>query len=303
VIDRLDEVLHRLLKDAVADLRQGTPPTVVDEQIGFRPPDESWRTFTGQLGTRKALDVYLVDLRENRRLRTNEYLERPNGSHVLREPPPARVDCHYVISAWSNTDEDHGKTLEEHRLLYQAAAALLGARPLVPRAVFAPDPIPTGFPEVLADADLPATVLPVEGFLKISELWASMGERPPWKPLVYVVLTVPVVFDAELAGPAVTSLFAEYRPGGGLAGAETLLDIGGQVHDSAGAAVGGAWVRLETPAGHLLQDTSTDELGRFVFTRVETKHYRLRAGAPGVGSADDPVDVPSPTGDYDLQLS
>jgi Pvc16 N-terminal domain/Carboxypeptidase regulatory-like domain len=303
VIDRLDEVLHRLLKDEVADLRQGTPATVLDEQIVFRPPDESCRTFTGTLGTRKSLDVYLVDLRENRRLRSNEYVEQRNGSDVFTEPPPTRVDCHYVISAWSNTDEDHGKTLEEHRLLYQAAAALLGARPLVPRAVFAPDPLPTGFPGVLADAELPASVLPVEGFLKISELWASMGDKPPWKPLVYAVLTVPVVFNAELAGPAVTSLFAEYRPGAGAAGAETLLDIGGVVRDAAGAVVDSAWVRLETPGGRLLQSAATDDLGRFVFTRITANPYRLRAGAAGVGSADDSIDVPSPTGDYDLQLS
>jgi hypothetical protein len=38
---------------------------VKEEQIGFQPLKEDWRNHVTGLGTRRALNVYLVELREN----------------------------------------------------------------------------------------------------------------------------------------------------------------------------------------------------------------------------------------------
>lgn len=58
------------------------------DRIGFLPPNSTWRSLvTGS----SLLNVYLIELRENRKLRSS------TGSG------PVRIDCHYVISAWYPT--------------------------------------------------------------------------------------------------------------------------------------------------------------------------------------------------------
>jgi hypothetical protein len=217
---------------------------------------------------------------------------------VVRRRAPGRLDCHYLISAWSNATEDQGKTLEEHQLLHEAVAALLNAQPLQPSAVFGAHPFPIGFPVALADDELPVTIAPEDGFPKLPEFWGTMGQGVAWKPAVWLVITVPVPYATHDAGPMVTTMFSAYRPG-----VEELLDIGGQVL-AAGAPVPGAAVRLLARPGDVrVQATAADELGRFRFTSVRAGAYRLRAGAQGVGSDDRTIDIPSNTGEYDLHLA
>ena len=62
-------------------------------------------------------------------------------------PAPRRVDCHYLVSAWSGATEAAGvePTVDEHDLLDQATAALFACQPIVPREAYAPDPLPPGF--------------------------------------------------------------------------------------------------------------------------------------------------------------
>ena len=44
-------------------------PPVAAAQIGFQPPDKEWRRVVKGLVTKLALNLYLIDLRENRGLR------------------------------------------------------------------------------------------------------------------------------------------------------------------------------------------------------------------------------------------
>lgn len=79
----LDELLRKILMDCVSRLREvrpGQPPaSVTEDQVRFEPPDSQWRTSLGTL-RRNALNVYLVDLRENRKLRSNmRVYSRKNG--------------------------------------------------------------------------------------------------------------------------------------------------------------------------------------------------------------------------------
>ena len=66
--------------------------------------DSSHRTKTGGAMLTNlegnALNVYLVDLRENRQLRSNERV-REAKRHRQRNTSARRVDCHYLITAWS----------------------------------------------------------------------------------------------------------------------------------------------------------------------------------------------------------
>src|SRR5687768_10312129 len=105
----LDELLRTLLMQGVAGLRSvpvspaGQSP-VTREQVAFRPPNDDWVKDLKSLQL-NAFNVYLVDLRENRKLRSNERVRTaPENGTVYTQPAPARMDCHYLISAWSPTE-------------------------------------------------------------------------------------------------------------------------------------------------------------------------------------------------------
>jgi len=308
MIQSVDQTLFRLLARGLTTL--GGTLAQKPTQIRFQAPDRAWRQHVSQLSGRKALSVYLVDIRENRKLRSNEVLRGydPHTGMVDEHPAPARADCHYLITAWSNADEAlfdpangvFGASGEEHRILHEVASLLNDNQPLVPEKVFG-GTYPTNFDADLQEETLPTVVLPVEGFPKYAEFWGTMGTVHPWKPAVYYVVTVPLRVAKRAAGPAVTTLFGDWRQDRTKPG-DLVLDIGGTVL-SGTTEVAGAWVRLETPVGELLQTATSDGQGRFRFTRLQSKAYVLRAGANGVGDDSRLLDVPSLTGEYDLHLT
>src|SRR5262249_23041582 len=109
----LDTVLRHLFLSQV-------PTLTTEDQIRFQPPDQDWRNALANLGSRMALNVYLLDLRENRRLRSNERVRSVETGVAVDAPAPARIDCHYLITAWSPAQQttDPEPTVAEHGLLY-----------------------------------------------------------------------------------------------------------------------------------------------------------------------------------------
>ncbi len=186
MINLLDEILRELFIHRIAgDI---TDPS----QVSFEFPDEDFRNHVKTFG-KNMLNVCLVDLREN----------RSGGSLPLRqgeappERPPRRLDCHYLISAWSPATRNVEPSLDEHALLYKATAALMEADPLVPREVFNENSMPSNFPPSFRDVQLPAVIFPVERFAKSAEFWtASRGVA--WKPTIHLVVTLPVFYSEEV---------------------------------------------------------------------------------------------------------
>jgi hypothetical protein len=310
VIQSLDDTLFHLLAKGMTTLGSA-PPTA--SQIRFQPPNHEWRQHVSSLALRKALNLYLVDLRENRKLRSTELFREYDAATgtITETPSPTRVDCHYLITAWSNATENladpehghHGKTGEEHAILHEVASLLNMHQPLVPADVFG-GAFPPGFDLDLRNVTLPTLLLPVDGFPKFAEFWGTMTDVHPWKPAIYYVVTLPLRVPTHPFGPPVTTLFADYREDWSEDG-DLLIDFGGTVLDKHGVAASGAWVRLEAvvPPGRLVRAATTDDDGHFLFTRVLAQAYLLRAGLTGVGTAGAPIDVPAPSGLYDLQLT
>ena len=94
MIDHLDNLLHRLFRYSIAELTS-------DMQIRFQPPDEDWRGLVsgitdGAGQPANSLNVYLADLRENRKLRTNEREKIPDGQDIFEVPP--RTPCRLSLS-------------------------------------------------------------------------------------------------------------------------------------------------------------------------------------------------------------
>ena len=210
MIPAFDNLLRHLFLSNVGQLTD-------EDQVRFDPPDAEWRKYVSNLTVAgqpaNALNIYLVELRENRKLRSNERNRTFENGMAIDRPAPRRVDCHYLISAWSPaaTSPAIEPALDEVGLLYEATASLLNAQPLVPAEVYAPNPVPAGFPAEFAADEIPTTVLPVEGFPKYAEFWGTMGQTHPWKPAVYLVATLPVVLAHEPIGPLVTTRITEYR--------------------------------------------------------------------------------------------
>lgn len=308
MIDHLDNILRDLLLTHIDQLTD-------EAQVRFQPPDEDWRTYVSSLTVggeaANALNVYLFELRENRKLRSNARTTNVLNGQVRSDPAPARLDCHYLLSAWSPTALTPATepAVDEHVLLYQAAAVLFQHAPINPSRVY---PLGTAalaaVPELIRNSDLPTQVLPDEGFAKLPEFWGTMGANHRWKPVLHLVVTLPVVLLTEIAGPMVTTRITEYRISGQPETAETWIQIGGHVLDATvdpPAPVAGAWVQLETPAGQRLQTATTDKQGRFTFLRLRAGNYQLSWRAEGfpLPAGPRPIMVPSPSGEYDLSFS
>lgn len=302
MLDRLDILLRDLF---VAQI----PVLTSDTQVTFQPPDAALHTDVINIG-KMVLDVYLVDLRENRQLRMNERTRSVSNGVVYTEPQPTQVDCHYLISAWSPTLPSPGvePTIDEHALLYSATSVLEQNMPLNPSRVYAPGaPALLLWPQRFRDMDMWTITLPPSGFATVSDFWHAMGIDSRWKPCVYLVITLPVAMDKVQDAPMVTTRITDYQQDGVATTVETLIQIGAAVLDSTHplpsgdpSPVEGAWVQLETMLGVVVQQSTTDSDGQFTFEFLTAGNYQLRAGAVGLGVKLRAVTVPSETGEYDL---
>ncbi|MGD0715048.1 MAG: DUF4255 domain-containing protein [Gaiellaceae bacterium] len=297
MIDALEKMVRRLLLDDV-------PQLTSELQVRFEPPDQDWQSYLADQSVGGApvlgVDCYLVELRENAVLRSNEWLSEEIGGTVFREPAPMRVDCHYLVTAWDSAkiSETLEPGIEEHKLLYAvlgtlAAAAPLNASRIYPRL----SPDLAAVPAPIRDFDLPTRVVPPEGYPKLAEFWTSMGQTVRWRPAVHLVVTLPMLLTDEVVGPPVTTELTGYGLDGGPID-ETRVTVGVEVLHGA-AAVPAAWVRLETTGGVHVQEGIADGSGRLAFVDVAAGDYVLQAAAAGLGDAlPTPVHVPSVAGGY-----
>ena len=163
----VDLAVRALLRARMSTLRN-TAGVVAEGQIGIQPPDNLWISDVNGFNPPKGLNVYLADVRENRKLRTNERIDRaPVNGAVYREPAPSRFDCHYLISAWSGSTDRKAKTIDEHKILAEALTVLVEERAIA-----------------VGGLDLPTSIAPPEGFPKLAEFWGTMGEKHRWKPAI-----------------------------------------------------------------------------------------------------------------------
>ena len=277
------------------------------QQVRFQPPDDDLLTAVRNLNA-PALSLYLVELKENRALRTNERTTVFRNGDVFSTRAPDRLECHYVISAWSPAQPSPAiePTLDEHQLLYEAARALLRHAPLNPTRVY-----PPGAPELALwgrfdNDDLPMMVAPPEGYSGVGDFWNAMGQDARWKPTIHLTATIPVELVEDLSGPMVLTRFADYRQWDVAGSEEVLIQIGGHViHDSAPGGptpLAGVFVSLaDQVTNQVLAIQRTDENGRFTFERLRQAAYRLNTRGVGLPVNTRDIDVPEPSGHYDLR--
>jgi hypothetical protein len=178
MLDDLDKTLRQLLAEAGFG----------EHQISFKPPDDAVASDTSP-----AVNLFLYDVRENRELRSNEWLrERQANGTVTRRRSPVRVDCAYLITAVA------GDPLSEHRLLGQVMLALL-RHPTIPASMLQGS--------LQGHEPLPTSALQASNLQSLSEFWQAMGNKAravlnytvtisvdPYEPV-----TAPPVFEHIIA--------------------------------------------------------------------------------------------------------
>jgi Pvc16 N-terminal domain len=194
VIADLDTTLEALLK------RELPAAIVAATAISFEAPDDHFATSGVAF---PAIDLFLYDIRENTALRANEWIvERPAQGDLVRHPPLTRVDCSYLVTAWSSTSGP-GRAQDEHKLLAEVLKVLVRF-PVVPEELLVGEL--SG-----ADPPLPMTSLTPGPLSSPAELWQALGGKP--RAALNLTVTVAVVPTAEDAGPPVQERIFELSQG------------------------------------------------------------------------------------------
>jgi hypothetical protein len=305
MIDPLESIVRDLVQSRVATLAGPT-------QIGFAPPNADWRAAVVAAGEER-LNLYLYDMRENMRLRTNEVTSVQQDDSIFENLPSPRLDCTYLLTAWSPVAVTPllDPTREEHAILYKVLAVLMQFRPLDASDVYA-KPNPLGHtlatvPPALRSNPLPLSVAAPDAVKEPTEFWTTM--KVDSRPALRLTVTIPVVLDEpDPEYPAVTTITGRYAQVDTFGSTDTVIAIGGRVLNTADQSpIEGAWVQIagkNPPAiAAIRHRVITGSDGRFIFSRLPRGSYQLRAVASGVGDKTSPVfDVPLSSGSYDVQL-
>ena len=162
------------------------PPALVDQvAISFAAPDTE---FPPSGVTPPAIDLFLYDIRENLDLRSSEWItDRSGNGASSRLRSPTRIDCSYLITAWSS-EGPSTRAMAEHHLLSEVIKVLVRHPSL---------------PEVLLqgslrgqDPPLPAATLQPGRLQSVAEYWQALGGRP--KAALNYTVTIGVPQDAPL---------------------------------------------------------------------------------------------------------
>lgn len=264
MIDDLDESLRRLL---IREL----PIKNGEVQIEFDQPKREWSARL----SRPTLNLFLYDLRENNTLRQPEWqIERNGDGTATKRRTPARIDLHYVITAWATEPAD------EHRLLARTLLALL-------RHATLPD-------EILVDSlqaqptPIPLRVAQAEELTKPTDLWGVLDNE--LRPAISCLITLSLNPYQAVSGPVVRTRELRFHLDDASAPDRIWL-------------VGGT-VRGGTPTQVTLVETgariAVEPNGTFVIGNLAAGDYTLEMIVAGRKPTQRKLIVPSPN--YDLEL-
>lgn len=181
MIDDLDRTLEELL-------RRGLPSALMEQvTISFATPNDQFPPASVSL---PAVNLFLYDVRENRDLRSTEWLvDRRGDGGASRLPPPVRIDCSYLITAWAR-ETSPTAPFDEHRLLSEVMRVLL-RYPRLPDAV-----LQSGLRD--QPYDPPTSTLQPGHLQNLAEFWQALGGRPRAALNYTVTLSLPVGEPQEL---------------------------------------------------------------------------------------------------------
>jgi hypothetical protein len=273
----LDRTLHAIVGDPKA------PQALREADVSFEAPDKDYAP------DQTTLNLFLYEVNENRELRDPEPIYTLEHGTYKRQAPPLRINCGYLVTAWSSKSGAL-RAAEEHQLLGQALA-WLSRFGTIPEAYFRGSLIGQPYPP-------PTLVAQADGRPAASEFWSALGVAP--RLAFRVVVTIALDLELEtIVGPEVVS--RELRIGEKGAAGESMFAIGGTVRDaSSKALIADATVTLEP----LARGVRTDALGRYRFEKLKPGHHTLLTTAAGFDPQNISIDVPGRRPNaYDIELT
>jgi hypothetical protein len=179
MIDDLDRTVEELLRREL--------PSGLVEQVGisFAAPDTE---FPPASVTLPAVDLFLYDIRENLELRSSGWIvEHKENGTAFKRRTPVRVDCSYLITAWSS-ESSTTRALDEHHLLSEVMRVLL-RHPTLPEALL------QGSLKG-QEPPLPSSTLQPGRLQSVGEFWQALGGKP--KASLNYTVTIGVTVDQPL---------------------------------------------------------------------------------------------------------
>jgi hypothetical protein len=278
-----------------------SPPGPAKPGFYFAIPDEAWRNRVSN-GTGTRLNIYLYDVHENRDFHRSNWdnIEIPGTGTAQPSMPPVYLDCHYLLSAWSATQEGESPVTspipDEHLILGEALRVLMRNPDVSPVSLGI-----TGGGTIFQHprAHVYLKTAPPEPPQALNEFWSTM--KLSWRPTIHLIVTAPLdlLRDAQ-PGAMVTVLIQRYGQRDGVTDAllsgtlEERINIGGWVlRNGTDAPISGAVVQRIDTGGQILEETRTDLQGRFLFIGLHRGNHRLRAQAQGRGTVTRTLNLPN----------
>jgi uncharacterized protein DUF4255/carboxypeptidase family protein len=276
MFDDLDTAINAILNEATA------PVELRNADVSFETPDQNFAP------AQATMNLFLYETKENRELRDPVPIIQRLGTTFIRRMPPIRMDCSYIVTAWSPA-VGAARVAQEHRLLAQSIL-WLSRFPNIPTTLLLGTLANQPFP-------VPMFVAQLDPNKNAGEFWDALHIPP--RPAFYLTVTIAMDLGLQVDGPIVTTTITTYQQDGDATTAEEWINLGGLVTNAAGQPVANAWVRLE-PSNRATQ-TGAD--GRFVFVKIRRgANYTVRVRALGLGERVRVVEVPSLTGEYNVQF-
>ncbi len=257
------ESLNHTIENLITNWWEADPPlftgSVPNIDFSFNDPRKEW---VSKLDI-PTINIYLYKLTENLGLRNNEWkrvIDQDN--RIKREKPKPRINCSYIITAWTKADESTlPDIMTEHRILSEIMA-ILTSFPVIPREV-----LHQGLWS--QDPDLPTAALLTDDVKSPGEFWNALQNR--LAPFIHYVVTLsvdPKEIETDFnPAPMVTSI--DMRTGITQNWQKTrsvgYYTIGGRVYSqSPSQGVPHVMVRID----ELDMWINTDEQGYFIFRKI-----------------------------------
>lgn len=260
----------------------GLPADLAAATISFDSPTDSF------VPTQPTVDLFLYDIRENLELRNNEPTITTNAGMATITPPPLRVACSYLVTAWPVGGTD--LALQEHQLLSEVLQ-LLSGYPLIPSNLLQGS-------LVGQEPPLPMITLHPDALRNLAEFWTSLDVQ--FRPSLTVTVTIAMnVLPVPKAVPIVTTAKLSLQQQNLPTTTETTYQIAGTVTDSTGAAVSQATVTI-VERGVM---ATTDPNGDFSVGPLVVGTYTLLAQLGTKQKSTSITVPPSANNSYNVQLS
>ena len=282
MIDQLSQTLKNILKE------------FIDVDFSFDIPKENYAPEPD------TINLYLYDIHENRQLRDPVPIYKiVNGLYEKRKPP-LRIDCSYMLTAWSSQGGDTA-SLREHEILSQAFLWLSGF-PEIPRD-YLPDDWKDESNKYYQPFPVCLSVAQQDGVKQPGDFWAALGSPPRPYLNVVVIISMDVHYgESDSLAQTITKI-TQYEQLHKPETREEEIRIFGQIINSDEPPTG--IPNAKVTIVELKRKTKSDENGNYSFNNIPRNEYTFEVEAVGYESKTVSITIPIKVKgeNYNIQLT